>query len=79
MLITYNPTQLILQAFLLEPMIEISYGPHDLALIDGNITHGVTNIVHGERFSNIIFNTWKRDGRMKVPGVYTGMNTVKMS
>ena len=69
--------------FLVDGLFDISYGPHDVVLLDGNIPHGITNLsdlpgeghlshVEHERFSGILFPDFQRRGMMK-HGNYVGM------
>ena len=62
--------------FLFDGMFDLSYGPHDVILLDGRFTHGVTVLrdLPGEnqgggrreleRFSLIMFSRWQR-GKMR--------------
>jgi len=62
---------------LVDGMFNLSYGPRDVLLVNGNYLHGVTGLrdVPGagqvsrpelQRFSSILFNTWERaKGMMK--------------
>jgi hypothetical protein len=66
--------------FLADGLVDISYGPTDIVLLDGNIPHGITNLrdfkgkgtcarAQLERFSAILFSGFKRD-KMKKHGNY---------
>ena len=69
--------------FLADGLFDISYGPHDAVMLDGNIPHGITNLrdfpgqggtsrPELERFSVIVTSTFAREG-MKAHGNYSGM------
>lgn len=65
--------------FILDGLIALDYGPCDIVIMDGNIAHGVTRVqrdnvkhVPMERFSAILFCTWKRRKGMCKPGRYSG-------
>ena len=69
--------------FIADGLFDISYGPEDIVLLDGNILHGITGLrdLPGqgqssrgelERFSAILFSSFKRE-KMKGHGKYTGM------
>ena len=69
--------------FLADGLFDISYGPEDVVLLDGNIFHGITGLrdLPGggtckrpelERFSVILFSSFKRE-KMKAHGKYEGM------
>ena len=68
--------------FFADGLVDISYGPTDVVLLDGNIPHGITNLrdLPGQgtttrpelrRFSVILFSDFKREG-MKKHGNYDG-------
>ena len=74
--------------FVVDGMFDLSYGPHDVVLLDGNTFHGITGLrdmPHAgqrgdfksrpelERFSAILFSSFKRRGGMSAHGNYTGM------
>ena len=70
--------------FLADGLFDISYGPRDVVLLDGNIMHGITGLRDRpgggqrarselERFSVIAFSTYKREGGMKMHGTYKGL------
>ena len=70
--------------FLADGLVDISYGPTDVVLLDGNIPHGITNLrdLPGQgtasrpelkRFSAILFSDFKREGHMMKHGNYKGM------
>ena len=59
--------------FIADGLFDISYGPEDVVLLDGNIAHGITclcDLPGGgkrsrqelERFSAIVFSSFKREG-----------------
>ena len=63
---------------------DLSYGPEDFVLLDGNLLHGVTGLrdcpgggqskrPELERFSAIAFSTFKRQEGMWKHGNYKGM------
>ena len=69
--------------FLADGLFDISYGPLDAVVLDGNIPHGITTLrdfpgqggvsrPELERFSVIVFSTFARED-MKAPGNYSGM------
>ena len=69
--------------FIADGLFDISYGPEDVVILDGNILHGITGLrdLPGqgqrsrnelERFSAILFSSFKREG-MKGHGKYDGM------
>ena len=69
--------------FIADGLFDISYGPEDIVLLDGNILHGITGLrdLPGqgqssrgelERFSAILFSKFKREG-MKGHGKYKYM------
>ena len=69
--------------FLADGLFDISYGPSDIVLLDGNIPHGITNIrdlpgkgqssrAELERFSLILFSKFKRAVSMCKHGNYNG-------
>jgi hypothetical protein len=69
--------------FLADGLFDISYGPRDVVLIDGNVPHGITRLSAPtgttagrpelERFSLIMFSTFKRRDRMLKHGNYSPM------
>ena len=65
--------------FFMDGLLELKYSPRDIMIIDGNIAHGVTNVIDSgskdvtERFSGIIFCKWRRE-KLKRPGKYSGIN-----
>jgi hypothetical protein len=69
--------------FAADGLIDISYGPRDIVLIDGNLPHGITRLsapkgltgsrAELERFSLIVFSTFKRADRMLKHGNYSPM------
>ena len=69
--------------FLADGLFDISYGPLDAVVLDGNIPHGITTLrdfpgqggvsrPELERFSVIVFSTFARED-IKTPGNYSGM------
>ena len=67
--------------FLADGLVDISYGPTDVVLLDGNIPHGITNLrdLPGQgtttrpelrRFSVILFSEFKREKGMRKHGNY---------
>ena len=64
--------------FFVDGLLDLSYSPRDIVLMDGNIAHGVTAVgrnrdcVSVERFSGIMFSTFERR-RVMTPGKYTGI------
>ena len=69
--------------FLADGLVDISYGPTDVVLLDGNIPHGITNLrdLPGQgtttrpelrRFSVILFSDFKREKGMRKHGNYDG-------
>ena len=69
--------------FLADGLVDISYGPTDVVLLDGNIPHGITNLrdLPGQgtttrpelrRFSVILFSEFKREKGMRKHGNYDG-------
>ena len=73
----------LLAAASTDGLIDISYGPRDIVLIDGNLPHGITRLsapkgltgsrAELERFSLIVFSTFKRADRMLKHGNYSPM------
>ena len=70
--------------FLADGLFDISYGPKDVVLLDGNIVHGITGLRDHpgkgmtsrrelERFSAILFSDFKREKPMWAHGKYEGM------
>ena len=70
--------------FLADGLFDISYGPKDVVLLDGNIVHGITGLRDHpgkgmtsrrelERFSAIMFSDFKREKAMWAHGKYEGM------
>ena len=70
--------------FLADGLFDISYGPMDVVMLDGNHPHGITNLrdLPGKggssrpelkRFSIIMFSTFAREDRMRKHGNYEGM------
>ena len=70
--------------FLTDGLFDISYGPEDMVLLDGNILHGITGLrdLPGggqksrpelERFSVIVFSDFRREKGMWGHGKYQGM------
>ena len=70
--------------FLVDGLFDLSYGPKDVVLLDGNLVHGVTGLrdLPGEgqasrreleRFSAILFSSFKRQGGMMAHGNCKGM------
>ena len=70
--------------FLVDGLFDISYGPADVVLLDGNILHGITGLRDHpgggtasrpelERFSAILFSSFKREKAMWGHGNYHGM------
>eukprot|EP00956_Cyclotella_meneghiniana_P025347 scaffold52669_cov40-Cyclotella_meneghiniana.AAC.13 len=65
--------------FFMDGLLELKNSPRDIIIIDGNIAHGVTNVIDSgskdvtERFSGIIFCKWRRE-KLKRPGKYSGIN-----
>ena len=70
--------------FLVDGLFDISYGPADVVLLDGNILHGITGLRDHpgkgassrpelERFSAILFSSFKRESGMQGHGKYDGM------
>ena len=68
----------------MDGLFDISYGPADVVLLDGNILHGITGLRDHpgkgtasrpelERFSAILFSSFKREGGMWGHGNYDGM------
>ena len=72
--------------FIADGLFDLSYGPCDVVLIDGNIPHGITSLspLPGlgskrgraplERFSMIFFSKFKRRKGMLKHGNYTATN-----
>ena len=64
--------------FFVDGLLDLSYSPRDIVLMDGNIAHGVTAVgrnrecVSVERFSGIMFSTFERR-RVLTPGKYSGI------
>ena len=67
--------------FLVDGLFDLSYGPEDVVLLDGNLVHGVTGLrdlpgegqasrCELERFSAILFSSFKRQGGMMAHGNY---------
>ena len=67
--------------FIADGLFDISYGPTDIVLLDGNIPHGITNLrdfkgkgtcarAQLERFSAILFSSFKREKAMRKHGNY---------
>ena len=80
----WEPTAAGGRLFLADGLFDISYGPCDIVLLDGNIPHGITNLrdLPGkggasrrelERFSLILFSGFKRLGSMMKHGNYQGL------
>ena len=71
--------------FLADGLFDISYGPEDVVLLDGNILHGITGLkdlpgggqqkrAELERFSVIVlFSDFQREKGMWGHGKYQGM------
>ena len=69
--------------FLADGLFDISYGPRDVVILDGNVPHGITRLsapkgtvgsrAELERFSLIMFSTFKRRDRMVKHGNYSPM------
>ena len=69
--------------FAADGMFDLSYGPCDAVLLDGNVPHGITRLsgpkgvsakrAELERFSLIMFSTFKRRDRMLKHGNYCPM------
>ena len=69
--------------FLADGLFDLSYGPRDVVLLDGNVPHGITRLsgpkgvsakrTELERFSLIMFSTFKRRDRMLKHGNYSPM------
>ena len=70
--------------FVTDGLWDLSYGPEDFVLLDGNLLHGVTGLrdcpgggqskrPELERFSAIAFSTFKRQEGMWKHGNYKGM------
>ena len=69
--------------FAADGMFDLSYGPRDVVLLDGNLPHGITRLsapkgttgsrAELERFSLIMFSTFKRRDRMMKHGNYCPM------
>ena len=72
--------------FVADGLFDISYGPTDVVLLDGNVLHGITSLRDQkgkgqhkkgkpelERFSVIMFSSFKREGGMWGHGKYQGM------
>jgi hypothetical protein len=66
--------------FYADGLVDLSYGPRDIILMDGNIPHGVTNMrdpvpemagLQLQRFSLVLFDKFGRE-RMKKHGNYKG-------
>ena len=70
--------------FLTDGLFDISYGPRDVGILDGNVPHGITRLsapkgtmgsrAELERFSLIMFSTFKRRDRMVKHGNYSPMS-----
>ena len=74
--------------FLADGLFDLSYGPTDVVLLDGNHLHGITSLRDHkgggqasrrelERFSLILFSSFKREKGMKGHGKYEGMGDMR--
>ena len=70
--------------FLADGLFDLSYGPADIVILDGNEVHGITGLRDHpgqgkqsrpelERFSAILFSTFLRQPQMQKHGNYTGV------
>jgi hypothetical protein len=64
------------ELYLMNGLFRLDYGPRDVVMWDGNLSHGITTVLRDQgsdepsRFSVLLFSNIRRELGMKTPGSY---------